>query len=166
MLLSRWASVRTRELFFFLLTQPEGVRREQVGDLFWPDLPASRMNSVFHTVLYRLRRALFSECIVYEDSRYRFNAGVEWWYDVQVFEELLEEARGGEDQDVQIELYQQALALYRGDYLEEFYSDWCQQERERLAERYLTATMVLAALHHDRGDTQSSIGDGPSGAGR
>ena len=157
-LLSRWASVRTRELFFFLLTQPEGVRREQVGDLFWPDLPASRMNSVFHTVLYRLRRALFSECIVYEDSRYRFNAGVEWWYDVQVFEELLEEARGGEDQDVQIELYQQALALYRGDYLEEFYSDWCERERERLRERYMAGAMSLADLHFGRGDVDASIG--------
>jgi len=157
-LLSRWASVRTRELFYFLLTHPDGVRREQVGDLFWPDLAPSKMNSVFHTVLYRLRRALFTDCVVYEDGRYRFNEGVEWWYDVQDFERLLDGTKETDDQDEQIELFQEALALYRGDYLEEFYSDWCQRERERLRERYLTAAMALADLYYGREDMELSIG--------
>jgi len=157
-LLSRWASVRTRELFYFLLAHPDGVRREQVGDLFWPDLSSSKMNSVFHTVLYRLRRALFTDCVIYEDGRYRFNEGVEWWYDVQDFERLLDGTKETDDQDEQIELFQEALALYRGDYLEEFYSDWCQRERERLRERYLTAAMALADLYYKREDMELSIG--------
>ncbi|NLE77412.1 MAG: hypothetical protein GX605_11760, partial [Chloroflexi bacterium] len=157
-LLSRWASVRTRELFYFLLAHPEGVRREQVGDLFWPDLTQSRMNSVFHTVLYRLRRALFSECIVYEDSRYRFNAGVDWWYDAKVFEELVDAAKQVEDAPEAISLYQEALNLYRGDYLEEFYSDWCAQERDRLRERYLSAAMALAELLFDQDELEASVG--------
>lgn len=157
-LLSRWASVRTRELFFFLLAHPEGVRREQVGDLFWPDLPPSRMNSVFHTVLYRLRRALFNDCVVYQDGRYRLNEQVYWWYDVREFERLLDEARKVEDPQERIARYQEALALYRGDYLEEFYSDWCQQERERLRERYMAAAMQLADLYLEQGEPELAIG--------
>ncbi|MGQ9586672.1 MAG: tetratricopeptide repeat protein [Anaerolineae bacterium] len=157
-LLSRWASVRTRELFYFLLAHPEGVRRDQVGELFWPDLPASKMNSVFHTVLYRLRRALFSDCVVYDDGRYRFNEAVSWWYDARVFERLLDRAKEAEDPDEQIELYQEALALYRGDYLEEFYSDWCLQERERLRERFMTSAMALADLYYERKSPELSIG--------
>jgi len=157
-LLSRWASVRTRELFFFLLAHPEGVRRDQVGALFWPDLPPSRMNTVFHTVLYRLRRALFNDCVVYQEGRYRLNDQVQWWYDVQEFERLLDEAAEAQSPEEQIGRYQEALALYRGDYLEEFYSDWCQQERERLRERYIAAAMRLADLYLERGEPESAIG--------
>ncbi|MGC8839336.1 MAG: BTAD domain-containing putative transcriptional regulator, partial [Anaerolineae bacterium] len=157
-LLSRWASVRTRELFFFLLAHPEGVRREQVGALFWPDLPPSRMNTVFHTVLYRLRRALFNDCVVYQDGLYRLNDQVQWWYDVREFERLLEEAEEARSPEEQIERYQEALALYRGDYLEEFYADWCQRERERLRERYLAAAMRLADLYLAHGTPELAIG--------
>ncbi len=157
-LLSRWASVRTRELFFYLLAHPEGVRRDQVGALFWPDLPPSRMNNVFHTVLYRLRRALFNECVVYQEGFYRLNDQVQWWYDVQEFERLLDEAAEAERPEEQMERYQEALALYRGDYLEEFYSDWCQQERERLRERYMAAAMRLADLYLEQGSPELAIG--------
>jgi len=77
---------------------------------------------------------------------------------VQDFERLLDGTKETDDQDEQIELFQEALALYRGDYLEEFYSDWCQRERERLRERYLTAAMALADLYYGREDMELSIG--------
>lgn len=157
-LLSRWASVRTRELFFFLLAHPEGVRRDQVGSLFWPDLPPSRMNTVFHTVLYRLRRALFNDCVVYQDGLYRLNDQVQWWYDVQEFERLLDEAGNAASPEEQMERYQEALALYRGDYLEEFYSDWCQRERDRLRERYMAAAMRLADLYLEHVGPELAVG--------
>jgi LuxR family maltose regulon positive regulatory protein len=54
-------------------------------------------------------------------------------------------------------LLEDALALYRGDYLEGVYHDWCVLERERLRGRYLAALETLARLYADRKDLQRAI---------
>jgi LuxR family maltose regulon positive regulatory protein len=49
-------------------------------------------------------------------------------------------------------LYQQAVALYEGDFLsEELYHDWVETRREELRDRYLQVLSRLAKLHEDRG---------------
>jgi DNA-binding SARP family transcriptional activator len=59
--------------------------------------------------------------------------------------------------DARIERLEQALALYRGEYLEGVYADWCTLERERFRERFLSALESLAGLRAARGDLQRAI---------
>jgi two-component SAPR family response regulator len=105
--------------------------------------------------MYRLRRALFRECVILEGNLYRFDRQSTYWSDVQAFENLLN--RAGQPQTSPEEkrtLLEDALALYQGDYLEGIYTDWCAVERERLRGRCQAALETLADLYAERGEWQ------------
>lgn len=146
----KWPVATSRDIYFFLLQYPQGLRKEQIGDVFWPDHDPDRLDGVFRSYLYRLRRALFRQSVVYEDGLYRCNRSIDCWYDVEVWEKLLDGAGQSASPDERIDLLEKALTLYRGDYLEEVYADWSDLERQRLRERYLLALETLAGLYADR----------------
>ncbi len=146
-----WETNTAKELFFYLLAHPTGQPREQVIDIFWPELPPARAQSTFHSTVYRLRRATHMEILTFDRSSgtYRLNPEAHYWYDVEEFERLLKTApEGGEGR---AEALRQAIALYRGDYMEGFYSDWCLPKRRLLEEHYLGALSELAHRYMDQG---------------
>ena len=141
---ARWATNRARELFLCIVGHPDGLRKEQIGLLFWPDHSPERLNGIFRSTMYRVRRAIFPEFVLFDEEVgvYRFNRQLDYWYDVEEFERLLQ--RGEEtDADARANYYEQAIALYTGDYLEDCLDDWAQMERERLQQRLLAALSWL-----------------------
>lgn len=155
---SEWDSALTKELFFYFLAHPQGLRKEQIMGVFWGDASPGRANSSFHSTNYRLRQALFPECVIYEDGLYHFNREASYWYDVEEFEQLIERAeKMGGDGAGKARCYREAIPLYQGDYLEEFYHDWCLLRREELRERYFSALVELAAFEAGRGRYEESI---------
>lgn len=154
---SEWTAAQARELFFYLLSYPHRSK-EQVGAVFWSDLSPGRMNSVFHATLYRLRRAVGQEWIVYQEDRYHFNRQLDYWYDVEEFERLLAQAEAhpaGSEQACACR--EQACALFQGDYLEDIYADWSAGKREELHRRYLEALAWLADFYASRGRFEEAI---------
>jgi two-component SAPR family response regulator len=153
-----WESNSTKELFYYFMTTPQGVRKEQIMDALWPDASPGRANSSFHTANYRLRRALFPECVIYEDGWYMLNPDVNYWYDVEEFEKLIEQAMLAEpDSEAMAGYLREALSLYRGDFIEESYLDWCSLKREMLREKYIEALVRLGDFHAARAQYAESI---------
>lgn len=142
----QWPTTQSRDLFFCLLQHRHGLRKEEVGGLLWPDYPPNRLDGIFRSTLYRLRRAVFRESILYEDGYYRFNRASNYWHDVEALQEFLDQAEQEVMPERRIEQLEQALELYRGDYLEGVYADWCVLEREQLREQRLSALESLAGL--------------------
>ena len=153
----QWTTTQSRDLFFCLLQYPQGLRKEEVGAIFWPEHPPHRLDGIFRSTLYRLRRAIFRESVLFEDGLYRFNWDTDYWYDVEAFEQLLDQAEGATDAKQQIALLDEALGLYRDEYLEGVYDDWCVLERERLRERRLDAVESLASLQAGQGNLYRAI---------
>jgi len=154
----QWATLRSRDLFFCLLQNTPGLSKEEIGTIFWPEHPPHKLDGIFRSTVYRLRRALFRECVILEGNLYRFDRKSAYWFDVEVFENLLNQA--GQPQTTPQEkkiLLEDALALYQGDYLEGIYADWCAMERERLRERYLAALETLADLCAEREELQRAM---------
>jgi DNA-binding SARP family transcriptional activator len=137
--ISEWGAAATRQLFFYLLTHPSRSR-DQIAAILWPELPASKVKANFHPTKYRLKRALGQEPLHFDGSHYQIHPRLDYWFDVKEFERLLEGSGPGR----RMERLQQAVALYRGDFLEDYYDDWCLLLRERLRERYLEALDELA----------------------
>ncbi len=140
-----WVARQTREFFLYIFFQP-AVRREQVGLLFWPDQDNAHMSSTFHATLYRARRALGVPFLVFEDGLYRWSPDVDRWSDVEEFEQLLAQAdRKAMGDEQRLALLEQAVALYRGDFLEQSDGEWALARREELHVRCLEALLELGA---------------------
>jgi len=150
----QWTTMQSRDLFFCLLQHRRGLRKEEVGALFWPDHSPQRLDSIFRSTLYRLRRSLFRDSIVFDEGLYRFNWECTYWFDAEAFDSALERAGQAGRKAASLE---EALALYQGDYLEGIYADWCTLERERLREQYLGALGALAGLCADQGDLLRAV---------
>lgn len=154
---SAWQTTTTKELFFFFATHPQAWRKEQVIAALWADMARGQANDLFHSSIYRLRRALFSECVVYRNGQYQLNPELVIHSDVQEFEEQLaavEEAPSAEAKRLALE---HAVALYRGEFLDEFYGDWCALRRQALSARYLDALGQLVQLAQGLGDASRTI---------
>jgi len=152
----QWTTVQSRDLFFCLV-QHQGLRKEEIGQMFWPDHPPRRLDGIFRSTLYRLRRALYRDSVIFEDGLYRFDREGDYWLDVEAFEQLLDRAKQVAAPDEKLGLLKEALALYKADYLDGLYADWCALERERLRERHLSALEMLAGLYAGRGNLQRAI---------
>ncbi|TET51344.1 MAG: hypothetical protein E3J64_07035 [Anaerolineales bacterium] len=154
---SEWQAAMAKELFFYVLLNGP-LERDVIGAVFWPELGASSVTSSFHNALYRVRRALGSDAIVVEEGRYGVG-DVDYWFDVEEFEGLVERARLLPVQDLQAQdLWQRAVSLYGGDFLPEVERVWCVPKREELREKYVEALVGVGRCNEARRDFESAIG--------
>ena len=153
----QWPIQQSRDLFFCLVQHPQGLRKEEIGALFWPEHPPHKLDGVFRSTLYRLRRAVFRDSVIFSDGVYSFNWESDFWFDVRTFDTLLDQAKQTTIVDEKHTILEEALALCQGDYLEGIYDDWCVLERERLREDQLAARELLAKLYASRGSLQKAV---------
>ena len=134
------SSTKARYLIFYLLTHSPRSRN-QITATFWPDANGDKV-SVFHWTKSQVQVVLDRQLIVYKNSLY----GVAWdpdcWFDVNAFESLLDER--GEGRRARLE---EAVSLYRGDFLEGYDAEWCLFIRERLRLRYRGVLLELGELY-------------------
>ena len=158
-LLVQWPTLQSRDLLFCLLQHPQGLRKEEIGAMFWPDHEPHKLHNIFRSTLYRLRRVLFRDSVTYEhvDELYRFNWDSDYWFDVEVFESLLGQANQAGNSRTKIQLLEEALKLYQDDYLKGIFADWTALERERLRELNLAALASLARLYTTWGQLSRAI---------
>lgn len=135
-------------LAYLIVRSPQAWCREQLADLLWSDRPRDRALPSLGTALWHIRRMLppggYLQAGV---ETVRFNPQSDYWLDVEEFEALC--ASPGDP----IERLTRAVALYRGGFLEQYYDDWCLQERYRLESCYLQALERLSAAHEALGRT-------------
>lgn len=154
---AEWGGPLVRELFFFILERGP-VTRSEVGLVFWPDYSRGKVNSIFHSTMYRLRRVVPPELVIYDRDIdvYLIDPSTECWYDAHRFEEILGEATSAEPEAAE-KLYRQAVELWRGDYLAEFSSEWCIAKREELRRKYVNVLVQLARLCQKRKNYQDAV---------
>ncbi|HEU5379203.1 MAG TPA: bacterial transcriptional activator domain-containing protein, partial [Ktedonobacteraceae bacterium] len=87
--------------------------------------------------------------IVQHSGLYRLELGAQYWYDVTAFEEqhqLAKAALEEEDDEKAARAFQQMVDLYRGDYVQPVYSDWCIWRRDQLRKTFMDAHQQLAGI--------------------
>jgi predicted ATPase/DNA-binding SARP family transcriptional activator len=155
---SEWTYAKARELLFYLLCHPPRTR-EQIGLVFWPDASPTQLRNNLGVALHHLRRALGrSEWIVFADERYTFNRTLPYWFDLEVFEAHLTQARQhrASAPASAITHLEQAVALNQGNFLEDCTTgDWYSPPRERVHKLYIEALLTLGELlfsagHYER----------------
>lgn len=152
-----WQTTTTKELFFFFATNPQGWRKEQIFEALWNSASRAQANDLFHASMYRIRRALFAECILFRHGLYQLNPEAVRWLDVREFEEEIAAASRTTAPRERIEHLERATALYHGDFLEEFYSDWCQARRGTLRDTFLNSLADLGRAWFQLEDSKRAM---------
>lgn len=161
--LDSWAgSAKTGRVLCYLFAQRgRTVHREVLIDLFWQDADPQQARRNLNQTIYIIRKATRThrdspEYVLYQNDCYAINAHLGLWCDVDQFESRIGSGRSAERQKETthaIAAYEQAIALYSGDYLEDqLYADWAAAERDRLRLLYLDGLNHLADLrlaHHE-----------------
>jgi LuxR family maltose regulon positive regulatory protein len=155
-----WTKQKTvRELFFYLLSQPEGATREEICLVFWPNSSQKQLAKQFKNALYRLRRAVGKEVILFHQPTrlYHFNRNLKYHYDVDDFQSSLLAAENESDPDKKVHHLLQAVKSYRHPYAPSLEGIWAEPMRYRLYLAYEEALLELARLQESRGDTIGAL---------
>jgi len=151
-------SRRMWDVFKYLLSfREQSINPEDILQRIWPEKDYSDPGTAMRAQVFRLRQALknedaepsISDNIVFSQGSYRWEYKVECWIDVDQFEAYSREAdniRASEPNQA-INLYRQAISLYKGKYLpESTYNDWSEPLRAYYHDIYLDAVYSLADL--------------------
>ncbi|MEP6894025.1 MAG: tetratricopeptide repeat protein [Chloroflexota bacterium] len=156
--MSDWRTQSVRDLFFYFLYRQDAATKEQVGAALWPETrDAFSLKARFKNEIYRLRRAVGREIIIFDDEYYRFNRKLDYEYDVEAFESHMLLSRKTENINVRMEYLQKAIDLVHGPYLADVDAEWVVPERERLGLEYSNALDELAYLYLNTNQLESCL---------
>jgi DNA-binding SARP family transcriptional activator len=111
---------KTAALLFYLIMAREPVSRERLVGLLFPEVGEKRARAALRQTLYALRRSLAEAGNLVTAGRSFMSLSLEGVFlDVAFFENLLT-AGNGSDAECARKI-EEALVLYRGDFLEGFY---------------------------------------------
>jgi two-component SAPR family response regulator len=101
-------------------------------------MSAARATANFHQTLYRVRRALKVEVVVFQDGVYRLAPDLNFVYDVAEFERQSRLALGLPAGDLRrIPALRAAADLYIGEYLADLPVEWGQDRRRELHDLFV-----------------------------
>ncbi len=143
-------------------------RRERLAGLLWPDSDEEAARHSLRQVLSNLRQSLHDRDIVpphliVTRDAVRFDRDSDHWLDLTAFTKLLDACQHHRHRRFQtckpcIRRLEQAVALYRGDFLQQFFlsdsadfEEWATIKREQLQRRALEALGQLAAAYEEDG---------------
>ena len=148
----KWRSHRARDLLIYLAHIGQPVSKDQIIEALWPDdyHDLGKADAKFHTTVYRLRSVLkkhgFPDMIKHGTEVYTLAGPIET--DLAHFDALMKSAMGSEMDSVeQMNLLEEALEDYHGDYLEYLDYDWAIPDREALRLRYGDAKLRLVSCY-------------------
>ena len=158
---AEWGMAKSKELLFYLLTYKQR-RKDQISNDLWPEMSPAKLRSSFHVAVYRLRRALAQpDCVIYENDQYYFNRRINYWFDVEEFEKAIQKAKAvwPAERAKGAQYYQDAVVLYRGDFVEDQGAghEWCVAKKEALQQQYLAALQHLGQYCTEQGNYRQAI---------
>jgi two-component SAPR family response regulator len=128
------------------MLQSNPLSKEQFALIFWPDISPARLKMRFKINMYRIRKAVGQDTILFEDDRYRFNRSISYSWDREkldgAFERLQQTVEIGE----RAELLSQAVGLMRGPYMANVDGDWVMPERVKYEELQRHTMTELAGI--------------------
>lgn len=160
---TRWRRRSAKLLIKLLALRPSyTLHCEQIMESIWPESPPHAAANNLNKSIYTARRALEPDLRAGSESRFLqresnllvLRSPGDLWIDVDMFAERASEALKAD----RIETYEEALAHYSGDLLEEdIYDEWLIPIRDRFESLYVNLTSKLAEQYQADGRYEDSI---------
>lgn len=140
--------------------------REHLAELFWPDQGGRARRRLSHS-LWQIQDALSEvgtdvNWLESTSDALWFDPAAPYWLDVAEFEERIERFRpssgpGRHRRAHDLLELEQAVELYRGDFMSGYYEDWVLLEQERLAALHLDALGWLIETAKSQGAYEHAV---------
>ena len=134
-----WTTKRARDILCFIASRRHRrASKDTIIDTFWGESDFDAVEKNFHPTVSHLRKALNSRqplkqnFLLYRDGDYHLSQDFAYYIDTEEFDRLVtkaEAARRAGQYERQIELYERAAALYRGDFMQGTYDEWVEEQR-------------------------------------
>jgi DNA-binding SARP family transcriptional activator len=134
-----------------------GLTKGEVGLIMWPDASSSELKLRFKNAIYRMRHAIGSDVVLFQDNIYMFNRTVDHDYDVQTFIGAIKIAREEKQDLKKVKALSRAVAVYKGEYLPSLDEEWVILDREKYKNMYIQAAEELAELYLKLDDVEKTI---------
>jgi DNA-binding SARP family transcriptional activator len=161
--LTRFRTQKAAALLAYLaLNLQQTHAREQLLELFWPEMPPDTARGNLRTTLNSLRNQLeppgvaAGSVLIADRQAVRLNPSAVST-DVAEFDRMSALAARTEDLEERITHLEQATALYKADLLPSLYDDWALREQHRCRSLYLDALRRLAAALERSGAAERAL---------
>ena len=161
---------KVQELFcYLLLFAGRAHTRDKLIALLWDNHTAAQSRRYLRHALWQLHTALgdhpglAADFLHVEPDWLHVHPTDGLWTDVWAFEQAFARAQGRPSDALDAEdacCLSEAVRLYGGDLLENWYQDWCIFERERLQSMYLTILDKLMDYHERHGNYEVGVSYG------
>jgi ATP/maltotriose-dependent transcriptional regulator MalT/DNA-binding SARP family transcriptional activator len=162
-----WTTRRARDIFCFIASRRHRrASKDSIIDTFWGETDPDVVEKNFHPTVSHIRKALNSNqplkqnFLLYREGDYQLNAEFSYQIDTEEFDQLLaegENARRARQFDECIKAYGQAVALYRGEFMQGSYEPWVEEQRTYYREQYLHLLEALAGVAQKTGEWTRSM---------
>lgn len=149
-LLDTLVSGKAQALLAYLAVDGRSHSRQALAGLLWGELPEDDARRNLRGVLMKLREALLEPYLTVTHQTITFNPTNAHWVDVLKFRSLV----GQRGHTNNLEQLQEAVSLYRGEFLEDFYvrqaplfEEWVTRLRRELHESALWVCQELATVY-------------------
>jgi DNA-binding SARP family transcriptional activator len=161
-------SRKAEELLCYLLVNRERAHpREALAELLWGDDVIQQSKNYLRKALWQLQSTLEpladgekQGLLLVEPEWIQLNPLCDLWLDVAVIEAAFKGVKGIHGRDLtqeQVRVLEAAVALHKGDLLEDCYQDWCLFERERLQYQFLALLDKLMDYCERHQDFESGL---------
>jgi DNA-binding SARP family transcriptional activator len=148
-------------------------RRDALAEMFWPGRPEGVARNSLRQALSNLRKAIGDQeadppFLQVTRGEVQFNLDSAHWLDVTACSALLADCQSHRHRHAGtcgpcVQRFRQAVALYQGPFLEQFYlgdsvafEEWALVQRERLQRQVMEALAHLVAYHEQHGEYQEA----------
>jgi len=139
---------KARELLLFLLVNPSGATREQIGLELWPDASEAQLRNNFHVTVHNLRKTLgAADRLVLVDNAYRLGSQVQVEFDlIAVEQSLVPLTRTRSNEPIDIAYWEAALKRDAQSLrVSELLPEWLQERCHNLRTLQVDALATLGA---------------------
>ncbi|MCA1850208.1 MAG: tetratricopeptide repeat protein, partial [Acidobacteria bacterium] len=161
-----WTSKRARDILCFIASRPHRrASKDAIIDTFWRDENFDSVEKKLHPTISYVRKALNSNQLIkqnfllYRDGEYLLNPEFSYHIDTEEFDRLVTEAeaarRRGQAERCHA-AYEEAAALYRGEFMQGSYDEWAEEQRSYYRDQYLRMLEKLAAAAQEAGEWERS----------
>lgn len=162
-----WDGALPRHLFFYFMDSPL-VTRDDIFATFWPNLTVKEATNVFHVTKRKISERITLKIeeggeMNYELTRYASgfympSEKVVRHYDVEDFEEAIEQATTSDDEREREQLYRHAIDIYKAPFLETVKMAWVEERRDYLRQLYAQALVGMGRICKRRDAIDEALG--------